>query len=81
MVQTLRENTGLELTATPYKRPKVQTDVPALAPYLAFKSEIACDTQIPMSEEVFGPALKDRVAELFCQLRPLYDFFNSICNP
>lgn len=81
MVQTLRENTGLELTATPYKRPKVQTDIPELAPYLAFKSEIACDTQIPMSEAVFGPELKDRVAELFRELRPLYHFFNSVCNP
>ena len=81
MVQTLRENTGLELTAPPYKRPKVQTDIPELAPYLAFKSEIACDTQIPMSEAVFGPELKDRVAELFRELRPLYHFFNSVCNP
>ena len=81
MADAVRQNTGLELTATPYKRPKVQTDIPELAPYLAFKSEITCDTQIPMSEAVFGPELKDRVAELFCQLRPLYDFFNSICNP
>ena len=67
--------TGQPVTAETYKRPKETLD-PRLAPYFAWKGNIACVRDEPVSEDIFGPALGDRVKEFLDQLIPLYDYFN-----
>ena len=67
--------TGVPVTATLYKRPK-ETEDPRLAPYFAWKGNIACVVDEPVSEDIFGPALGQRVKEFLHKLIPLYDYFN-----
>ena len=67
--------TGVPVTATLYKRPK-ETDDPRLAPYFAWKGNIACVVDEPVSEDIFGPALGQRAKEFLDKLIPLYDYFN-----
>ena len=75
LIEKTEKATGLPVTAALYKRPKA-TDNPALEPYFAWKGNIACVREEAPSEELFSPALAQRVRELFLQLRPLYDYFN-----
>ena len=67
--------TGQPIVADCYKRPK-PTDNPALAPYFAWKGQIACVCQSEFSDDVFSPELADRVRDFFEKLIPLYDFCN-----
>ena len=67
--------TGVPVTATLYKRPK-ETEDPRLAPYFAWKGNIACVVDEPVSEDIFGPALGQRVKEFLDKLIPLYDYLN-----
>ena len=75
LIQDTEKATGIPVTASLYKRPKV-TDNPALEPYFAWKGNIACVREEAPSEELFTPELLTRVQTLFSQLRPLYDYFN-----
>ena len=75
LMQNTQVATGTPVTATLYKRPKKTAD-PRLAPYFAWKGNIACVRDEPVSEDIFGPALGDRVKEFLDQLIPLYDYFN-----
>ena len=75
LVKNTEDATGLPITASLYKRPKV-TDNPALEPYFAWKGNIACVREEVPSEGLFTPELLSRVQTLFSQLRPLYDYFN-----
>ena len=75
LIQDTEKATGIPVTASLYKRPKV-TDNPALEPYFAWKGNIACVREEAPSEELFTPELLSRVQTLFSQLRPLYDYFN-----
>ena len=75
LIENTEKATGLPVTAALYKRPKA-TDNPALEPYFAWKGNIACVREEAPNEDLFSPALAQRVRELFLQLRPLYDYFN-----
>ena len=75
LIENTERATGIPVTAALYKRPKV-TDNPALEPYFAWKGNIACVREEAPNEDLFSPALAQRVRELFLQLRPLYDYFN-----
>ena len=66
---------GQPITAELYKRPK-PTDNPALAPYFAWKGQIACTRSIAPGPEMFSPDLKNEVADFFEKLKPLYEYFN-----
>ena len=68
--------TGIPVTADLYKRPKEAPDS-RLAPYFAWRGNISCIRQEPVSEDLFGPALGERAGLLFKQLTPLYDYFNQ----
>lgn len=70
----VRADTGMDVTAECYKRPKVPADA-RLAPYFAWKSGIECVCAEPVGEKLFDPALGERVERLFTQLLPLYDYF------
>ena len=75
MIRSVEEATGQAVTADCYKRPK-PTEDPRLAPYFAWKGNIACVREEAPSEDLFTPALLSRVQTLFSQLRPLSDYFN-----
>ena len=74
LIQSTETATGIPVSAQLYKRPK-PTDNPAIAPYFAWKGNIACVREESFSEATFGPALADRVRDLFVKLTPLYDYF------
>jgi len=67
--------TGLPVTAELYKRPK-ETDDPRLAPYFAWRGNIACCVEEPPGDALFSPELSSRVRAFFRQLTPFYDYWN-----
>ena len=75
LMDRTQATTGVPVTATLYKRPK-ETEDPRLAPYFAWKGNIACVVDEPVSEDIFGPALGQRVKEFLDKLIPLYDYLN-----
>ena len=76
LIRSTQEAVGQSITAECYKRPK-PCDNPVLEPYFAWKGQIACTRSIAPGEEMFGPGLKDEVADFFEKLIPLYEFFNQ----
>ena len=66
---------GQPITAELYKRPK-PTDDPRLEPYFAWKGQIGCVRSIEPGPGMFGPELKEEVADFFEKLIPLYEYFN-----
>ena len=79
MIRSVEETTGQAVSAACYKRPK-PTDDPRLEPFYAWKGQIGMIRHEDPGEDIFGPELKDRVAEFFQQLMPLYDYFNKFKN-
>ena len=75
LMKDTEKATGIPVTADLYKRPKVTEDS-RLAPYFVWKGNISCVREEAPSEDLFTPALYQRVAEFFSALRPLYDYFN-----
>ena len=76
LIRSTEEAVGQPVTAELYKRPKV-TDNPALEPYFAWKGQIGCTRSIAPGEAMFGPQLKEEVADFFDKLTPLYEYFNQ----
>ena len=79
MIRSVEEATGQAVSAACYKRPK-PTDDPRLEPFFAWKGQIGMIRHEDPGEDIFGPELKNRVAEFFEQLMPLYDYFNKFKN-
>ena len=75
LIRKTQEAVGQPITAEVYKRPK-PTDNPALEPYFAWKGQIGCTRSIAPGPDMFGPQLKDEVADFFEKLTPLYEYFN-----
>ena len=75
LVRKTEKAVGQPITAELYKRPKV-TDNPALEPYFAWKGQIGCIRSIEPGPGMFGPELKNEVADFFEKLTPLYEYFN-----
>ena len=63
------------ITADLYKRPK-ETDDPRLAPYFAWKGNIACCREIAPGDALFAPELAQEVRGFFEALLPFYDYWN-----
>jgi len=76
LIKTTEEAVGQKIYADCYKRPKV-TENPDLMPFFAWKDKIGCTRHIDPGEEMFGPELKNEVADFFAKLTPLYDYFNQ----
>lgn len=76
LIKKTEKAVGKPISAECYKRPK-PTDDPRLERFFAWKGQIGCTVHEDFSEEVFGPALAQRVADFFEKLTPLYDFFNQ----
>ena len=76
MIASVEAAVGQKVEAVLYKRPK-PCENPDLLPYYAWRGQIGCTRHEDFSEDVFGPALADRVADFFVKLIPLYDYFNQ----
>ena len=74
LIQKTEKATGVPVTADTYKRPK-QAPCDALAPYFAWKGNIACVVDEPVSEEMFGPELGKRAGAFLEKLIDLYEYF------
>lgn len=68
---------GKPITAASYRRPK-ETDNPDLVPYISWKEHLGCLWQEEPGPGIFAPELKDRVADRFRKLVPVYNYFNQI---
>ncbi len=66
---------GMPITADLYKRPK-QTQDPRLAPYFAWKGNIACCKETAPGDTLFTPGLAQEVRGFFEALIPFYDYWN-----
>ena len=75
LIRTTEEATGLPITADHYKRPK-ETDDPRLAPYFAWRGNIACCKEEAPGDALFTPELSGRVRKFFEQLIPFYEYWN-----
>ena len=75
LIRNTEAAVGQPVTAQLYKRPK-PTEDPRLEPYFAWKEQIACTRSIAPGPEMFGPELKNQVADFFEKLTPLYEYFN-----
>jgi len=73
LMKDTEKATGIPITATLYKRPK-EAPRPDLAPYFAWKGNIACVIDEPVSEAMFGPDLGKRAGEFIEKLIPLYEY-------
>ena len=76
LIRKTEEAVGQPITAELYKRPK-PTDDPDLQRFFAWKGQIACIRSIRPGPELFGPGLKNEVADFFEKLVPLYEYFNK----
>ena len=76
LIKTTEEAVGQPITAELYKRPK-QTDNPDLERFFAWKGQIGCIRSIEPGPGMFGPELKNEVADFFGKLIPLYEYFNQ----
>ncbi len=75
LIKDTEKATGVPLTANLYKRPK-EAPSDALAPYFAWKGNIACVVDEPVGDGMFGPALGVRAGEFLEKLIPLYEYLN-----
>ena len=76
LIRRTEETTGQPVTAELYKRPKPCPD-PRLERFYAWKGMIGCTRHIDPGEKMFGPELKEEVADFFEKLIPLYEYFNQ----
>ena len=75
LIEQTEAATGLPITADLYKRPK-ETDDPRLAPYFAWRGNIACCKEEAPGDTLFTPELSTRVRAFFEQLIPFYEYWN-----
>ena len=66
---------GMPISAKTYKRPK-PTEDPRLERFFAWKGNISCIRTVEVCPEIFGPQLKEEVADFFEKLTPLYAYMN-----
>ena len=76
IVEQVEAATGMPITAELYKRPK-PCDDPRLAPYFAWKNQIACVREEEIGPGLFTPELAVRVRDLLEKLIPLFDYFTQ----
>lgn len=76
LIRDTEKATGIPVTADLYKRPK-EAPCPELAPFYAWRGNIACVITEAVNPEMFGPELGHRAAEFFKKLIPLYEYFNQ----
>ena len=75
LIRQVEKDSGIPVTAQLYKRPK-PTENPELKEYFAWKSGIQCVRREEVNPGIFEPELKQRIAQQFRNVMPLYEFFD-----
>ena len=75
LIRSTEEAVGQPILADTYKRPK-PTENKDLEPFFAWRGQIGCTRDVAPGPEMFGPELKNEVADFFEKLTPLYEYFN-----
>ena len=75
LLQDTEKATGIPVTAELYKKPK-EAPTEALAPCFSWRRDIGCIVSEPVTEDLFGPALGERVCAFLTKLIPLYEYFS-----
>ena len=78
LLEQTEKITGVPVTADLYKRPKA-APMPELEQLYAWKGNISCTVEEPVSPQMFGPELGQRAKEFITKLIPLYEYFNQFC--
>ena len=73
LIKKTEKATGVPVTANLYKRPK-EAPSKDLAPYFAWKGNIACVIDEPVGPQMFGPDLGKRAGDFLEKLIPLYEY-------
>ena len=76
LIADTEKATGVPVTADLYKRPK-EAPITELAPFYAWRGNIACVVEEEVSPAIFGPELGQRAGEFLTKLIPLYDYFDQ----
>lgn len=76
LIESTEKATGVPVTADLYKRPPQEAPTPELEKFYAWRGNIACVVDEPVSPEMFGPELGKRAGEFLGKLIPLYEYFN-----
>ena len=79
LIESTEKATGVPVTAELYKRPPQEAPIPELEPYYAWRGQIGCFIEEPVSPEMFGPELGERAGEFLKKLTPLYEYFCRFC--
>lgn len=79
LLEQTEKATGVPVTADLYKRPKAAPS-PELEQLYAWKGNISCVVEEPVSPRMFGPELGNRAKEFITKLIPLYEYFNQFCE-
>lgn len=77
LAQTLAGQTEFTLDGPAYAREK-PCPVPELCPWYNKKSFSLIHEQSPLNEEIYAPALADRLVEGYRFLMPFYDYFSTL---
>ena len=77
LLRKVEKDSGIPVTAGLYKRPK-PCDNPELEEFFRWKNCIQCVRQEPVGPDIFSRDLKDRIAEQFQAVMPLYNFFDRV---
>lgn len=76
LIEKTERETGVAITADLYKRPPQEAPSSELTPFYAWRGNISCVVEEPVSPEMFGPELGQRAGAFIEKLIPLYDYFN-----
>ena len=76
LLKETEKATGVPVTADLYKRPK-EAPCKALEQLYAWRGNISCTVDEPVSPEIFGPELGQRACAFLEKLIPLYEYFNQ----
>jgi uncharacterized protein (DUF2461 family) len=77
LIADAEASTGIELSATCYKRPEACPNE-KLEQFYLWKSNLSLICHEDFSPDTFGPALGDRVRDMLQKLTPLYDYFTQL---
>ena len=76
LVDAAQRQSGLTLTAETYKRPK-PCDVPALAPYFAWKGCLEANSILEPGDALFSPDLPQRLVSALHPWLPVCNYFSN----
>lgn len=79
LLERAAADSGLQLSAAPYKRPKPCPN-DAVAPFFSWKNNLEAIAEVPVGDELFSPALAERVQRALEAWLPVSEYFYQFTN-